>query len=194
MKNRLLILALLVFSLIFVSCTEEKMTFDEAREVLPTLVENSLSLNEIYFGYGFMPSAARELEEVAGYYYADCSKYGLYSVSEIKEATEAVFTPEYAALLYTSAFVGVSTEETVVPPKFIEGENGLMQSMNATVYDLADREYNFDTLNIVKSEKDRMTLSLESVAEGKTSRFELILVRTMGEDGTYTYRLDSPTY
>ena len=194
MKNRLLILALLVLALVFVSCGEEKMTFDEAREVLPTLVEKSLPLNEIYFGYGFMPSAAHELEEVAGYYYADCSKLGLYSISEIKDATVEVFTPEYAAILYAPAFDGVAAGETVVPPKFMEGEKGIMQSMSATVYDLPKREYRFDTLNIVKSEKDRMTLSLESEADGNVSRFEVILVRTKAENGGYTYRLDSPTY
>lgn len=194
MKNRLLILVLLVFAILLCSCGKDKIAFDEVKEVLPSLVENSASLNTIYFGYGFFPLADASLDEVSGYYYADCSGAGLYSISEIKEATEKVFTAEYAAVLYKNAFDGMADGETVVPPKYIEGAYGIMQSMDAVIYDLPDRKYNFDTLNIVKTDNDRMTVSLESEADGKKSRFELIVVRTENADGAYEYRLDSPTY
>lgn len=194
MKNRLLVFLTLVFVLFLVSCDRDRITFDEISEVLPELVENSKTINEIYFGHGFKPLADASLDEMMGYYYADCSECGLCSISEIKEATEKVFTKEYAGVLYEGAFIGLVSENVVISPKFIEGTYGLMQSMSADIYDLPDREYHYDTLNIVKSDKERIIVSLESVANDKVSKFEIIVVRSVDENGEYQYRLDSPTY
>ncbi|MBR5539135.1 MAG: hypothetical protein IKU61_04475 [Clostridia bacterium] len=194
MKNKLLLCLLLVLTVFLASCGKDKITFGEIKEVLPTLVENSKALNEIYFGIGFKPLGEGSLDELVGYYYVDCDEYGLYSVSDIKDATEKIFTKEYAALLYKGAFDGLVNENVIISPKYVEGTYGLMQSMRADVYDLCDREYHYDTLNIVKSDNERMTVSLESVADGNVSKFEMIVVRSVDENGDYQYRLDSPTY
>ena len=194
MKNRLLVFLTLILVLFLVSCDRDKITFDEVSEVLPTLVENAAPLNEIYFGYGFKPLADASLDEMIGYYYVDCEQYGLYSISEIKEATEKVFTKEYAGVLYEGAFTGLVSGNVVISPKYTEGTYGLMQSMGADIYDLPEREYHYDTLNIVRSDKERIVVSLESVANGKASKFEIIVVRTVNENGEFEYRLDSPTY
>lgn len=194
MKNRLLVFLTLILVLFLVSCDRDKITFDEVSEVLPSLVENAAPLNEIYFGYGFKPLADASLDEMIGYYYVDCEQYGLYSISEIKEATEKVFTKEYAGVLYEGAFTGLVSGNVVISPKYTEGTYGLMQSMRADIYDLPEREYHYDTLNIVRSDKERIVVSLESVANGKASKFEIIVVRTVNENGEFEYRLDSPTY
>lgn len=194
MKNRLLVFMTLILVLFLVSCDRDKITFDEVSEVLPSLVENAAPLNEIYFGYGFKPLADASLDEMIGYYYVDCEQYGLYSISEIKEATEKVFTKEYAGVLYEGAFTGLVSGNVVISPKYTEGTYGLMQSMSADIYDLPEREYHYDTLNIVRSDKERIVVSLESVANGKASKFEIIVVRTVNENGEFEYRLDSPTY
>ena len=195
MKNKIFALLLVIFIVLAASsCGKEGITFDEAREVLPTLVENSFLLNEIYFGHGFYPLSDAPLNDVSGYYYADCTECGLFSVADIKSATEKVFTKAYSEILYDSAFNSHSGEDGTTLPKYIDGSFGLMQSMSANIYHLERRDYRFDTLNIVKSEKDRMTISLECVECGKSSRVELILARIENMDGTYSYRLDSPTY
>ena len=195
LKNKVFAL-LLVILLVLVasSCDKDGITFEEAREVLPALVENSKVLNEIYFGHGFYPLSDATLNDVSGYYYADCTECGMFSVAEIKAETEKVFTKEYSEILYESAFNSSTGENGTTLPKYIDGSFGLMQSMSADIYGLCDREYHFDTLNIVKSGKDRVTLSLETVENGKISRFELILVRIENMDGSFSYRLDSPTY
>ncbi len=194
MKNKLLALLLVILSLTLVSCDKDKITFNEVKEVLPPLIEQARPLNEIYFGYGFLPLADASLDEMVGYYYADCEPYGLYSISDIKEATERVFTKEYAGVLYEGAFDGLVSGNVIISPKYTEGTYGLMQSMHADIYDLCEREYHYDTLNIVKSDKERITVSLESEADGVVSRFEIIVVRSVTESGEYEYRLDSPTY
>ena len=177
------------------ACADTRMTADEIKAVLPDLVENSVVLNEIYFGEGFPPtSEAAKAVNVSGYYYVDCEFLGFYSITEIKEATEKIFTPEYAALLYQTAFDGFATDDTVVAARYIEGELGLMQSMHSTVYELPERSYDYSTLQIVKNSKDRARITVETVADGDRSTVELIVVRTTDADGAYVYRLDSPTY
>lgn len=189
----LLLFACLVLS--FASCGKEKMTTEELKKVLPDLVENSVVLNEIYFGEGFPPtSEAGKDANVSGYYYVDCDFLGFYSITEIKEATEKIFTPEYAALLYQTAFDGFATDDTIVTARYIEGELGLMQSMHSTVYALPARSYDYSTLQITKGGTDRARITVETVADGDRSTVELIIVRTTAENGEYTYRLDSPTY
>lgn len=193
MKRKIFALLLCLFVLGFASCGKENITLDEVREVLPDLVKNSVVLNQIYFGEGFLPSADAGASPVGGYYYADSMRLGFAAIEEIKDATEQVFTPAYAALLYESAFDGISTGETVVAPRYIEGEMGILQSMGGTVYDLPTRVYHFDTLAIVEKGTERVTVSVETAANGETVTVELIVVRTGSEDG-YVYRLDSPTY
>lgn len=178
------------------ACDQKNMTAQELQAVLPALVENSVILNELYFGRGFIPDGDVQKDStIAGYYYVDCDYLGFYSITEIKEATEKVFTPEYAALLYASAFDGFATEDTVVSPRYTEGEMGLMQTIYSTVYDLPARVYDFSTLKIVKKGSTRATVRVETTANGETQMVELIVVRTyQAQDGTYEYRLDSPTY
>lgn len=178
--------------LVLTACGKENITEAEVQAVLPDLVENSFVLNEIYFGEGFVPDADLE-SNVSGYYYADSMALGFASVSEIKEATEAVFTPEYAAILYAAAFEGMLTETTVVAPRYVEGEMGILQSMHAAVYDLPAREYLYDTVQIVTKGSERTTISVDTVTGGETVTVQLLLVRTETADG-YKYRLDSPTY
>ena len=116
--------------------------------------------------------------------------------TRIVEATEQVFTPEYSVILYAAAFDGVVGEDGAVSlPRYAEGELGLMQYMGATVYDLADRSYDFETLKIKKSGRNRATVSIKTTdAQGGSATVELIVVRTLDEEGVEYYRLDSPTY
>lgn len=177
-------------------CAEDRIQESDVKAVLPGLIEASKPLNEIYFGYGFPPAA--EAMPEGGYYYVAGAHFGLYSISEIKEATERVFTAEYCQLLYTAAFDGAATEEMVSPPRFLEGELGLMQSTSSTTYILPEREYDYATLIIKKRARDRVTLQIDTRADDETQIVELILVRISNllPDGTTEtlWRLDSPTY
>ena len=196
MKNKLVAVALLLCLAATLAGCAKEFTKEEIKEVFPELVENSFVLNEIYFGEGFLPCGeAGKDSSVYGYYYVKEDQYGFHSISEIKEATEKIFTPEYAEILYKTAFDGLATGDTVVTPRYMEGELGILQSMSAVVYDLADRSYDYSTLQITKSSKDRVTVCVETVVDGDRYPVELIVVRYIDtETGERTYRLDSPTY
>ena len=206
LKRSLALLAFLCLVFVLTSCGEP-MTVEEIRVALPALIDASKPLNEIYFGDGFdVAGENSDVSAMGGYYYCDCEKYGLYSVTEIKEATEKVFTSDYAAILYLSAFEGISTDTAVEAPKYSEGELGLMQSLNADIYELPDRVYDYDSIKIVKEGKDSTTISISSTANDVTQDVEMVIVRYVDEsaptvtntDGenvpAYIYRLDSPTY
>lgn len=192
----ILFLCLFCIAAFLPGCAEDRIQESDVKAVLPGLIEASKPLNEIYFGYGFPPAA--EAMPEGGYYYVDGAHFGLYSISEIKEATERVFTAEYCQMLYTAAFDGAATEEMVSPPRFFEGELGLMQSTSSTTYILPEREYDYSTMIIKKRARDRVTLQIDTRADGETQIVELILVRISNLllDGTTEtlWRLDSPTY
>lgn len=195
-KRVFALFAVLALSLSLFGCTgSNRIDKRELVAHLPALIEASKPLNEIYFGEGFPPRGDATLPG-DGYFYADTTFFGLESIEQIKEATEQVFTPEYSAVLYAAAFDGLVGEDGAVSlPRYAEGELGLMQYMGTTVYSLLDRRYDFDTLKLKKSGKSRATVSIETEDEsGSRVTVELIVVRTIGEDGNASYRLDSPTY
>ncbi|MBQ1260448.1 MAG: hypothetical protein IIX96_00360 [Clostridia bacterium] len=189
-----LLLALLCISMSLVGCSEN-ITVDEIKEALPSLVEKSKILNEIYFGEGFkIDGSISDVKANGGYFYCDCTELELYSISEIKDFTEQIFTKEYAAVLYEAAFEGVTTDTSVEPPRYIEGEQGLMQRAADTIYSLPKREFDYNSVRVKKRSGNTVTFFISTSVDGVMSdTLTLILVRE-GSEGNYSYRLDSPTY
>lgn len=195
-KLKLLIATLTASVILFSLCScGAKITVEEIKEVLPALIDESKVLNEIYFGEGFKVDG--DISDVAangGYYYCDCESYGFYSISEIKEATEKVFTKEYATLLYQAAFDGIATDSAVEPARYREGEFGLMQRADGEKYVLPDREYDYSSLNVQKRNGNSITVRINTSVNGIMSDAVTLIVVREGIKGEYNYRLDSPTY
>ncbi len=206
LKIFLCLVSVLLVSLMLTACSP-KITVDELKNALPTLVDGSAVLNKIYFGEGFaVDGSISNVEKNGGYFYCDTEEVGLHSILEIKEATEKVFTAEYAAILYQAAFEGTSSDISVEGARFIEGEMGLMQKANADVYDIKERVFDYKSIEIIKGGSDRVTIKINTIANGKNELIEMVVARYVDEsapvvtdeDGkavpTYYYRLDSPTY
>lgn len=184
--------ALAILMLTLCSCAP-KITLEEVEEVLPELVEGSKVLNEIYFGEGFEATAGGE--SLGSYYLCDTSEYEFHSVLEIKEATEEIFSKDYAEVLYQAAFDGVSTDSAVKAPRFAEGDDGLMQNSSDEVYELEDRVFDYTSLAVKKSNSKKITVTVDTYISGeKDVTLELIVARYEDAEGEYYYRLDSPTY
>ncbi len=204
-KRLLSVAAAICLAFVFVSCGEP-ITADEIKGALPALIDASKPLNEIYFGEGFeILGEESSVSKNGGYYCCDTEKYGLNSIGEIKEATEKVFTKEYAAILYLSAFEGISSEAAVEAPKYSEGDAGLMQSVNADIYELPERTYDYGSIKIIKANAERATFNITSEVNGEKQVIEMVIARYSdgisestekgaGAVGAYIYRLDSPTY
>lgn len=192
MKRIKLILSLavcMILPLALIGCGE-KMTVEEIKEALPALLEESKVLNEIYFGNGFKIDAEKsDVVRDGGYFVCDGSEYNINSVSDIKSATEKVFTHEYSEILYEIAFSSEDGE-----PRFKNGDGVLLQKADDTGYVIFDREYEYSSIKIQSRKGNRTTVLINTTVNGVISdKLTLVIVRS-GSMGNYSYRLDGPTY
>ena len=195
----------------FAGCSKPKHTPDELRPILEDLLPRAAEINEIYFGEG-LPTT-RDVDVVRAFYetfdtdiqsisYTPVDPAcGYETVDDIKAATLAVFTPDYAAFLFDRAFNGISdlfdegleTEHrtTAVYAMYLEENGYLTKRVN-----LADdaiplgRTYDLDSLTVIRENESGVEVKLASLFDGQPSvEVKMWLVETA--DG---WRLDSPTY
>lgn len=199
MKRILPFLLASVLLLSLASCGGSGMSEDEIRDVYADLIEQSYILNDVYYGDG-LPFVNDEetMASLAGassrFSYMPVDETAPFtSEAEIREATAAVFTKSMCDHLYVLAFEGMSTDsdETVVYARYIEQNEILTVRI-----DLADealplgRVYNFDSMDIISQNKNRIVASFATEVDGETSvNVKITLTKT--ENG---WRLDSPTY
>ena len=201
------VLAVLLLLGACAACSKPKYTEDEIRAALEALIPASAELNEIYFGEG-LPIAGDE-EEYAEFYDSldsDMASLGYVPVAEdakyrteaeLRDATLAVFTEEYASFLFDRAFSGFSVsydDETTVNAvyaMYIETDGVLTKRIGAKDDAiLLGREYSIDGLVIARQKDNFVIVDVPTTREGQTSvTVRLKLVNTDGG-----WRLDSPTY
>ena len=210
-KARITCLALAVLLLSLTACSRPKHTPAELRPVLEELLPKSAEINEIYFGEG-LPTT-RDVDVVRAFYetfdtdiqsisYTPVDPAcGYETIDDIKAATLAVFTPDYAEFLFDRAFNGISdlfdegleTEHrtTAVYAMYLEENGYLTKRVN-----LADdaiplgRTYDLDSLTVIRENETGVEVKLASFLDGQPSvEVKMWLVET--SDG---WRLDSPTY
>ena len=195
----------------FAGCSKPKHTPDELRPILEDLLPRAAEINEIYFGEG-LPTT-RDVDVVRAFYetfdtdiqsisYTPVDPAcGYETVDDIKAATLAVFTPDYAAFLFDRAFNGISdlfdegleTEHrtTAVYAMYLEENGYLTKRVN-----LADdaiplgRTYDLDSLTVIRENESGVEVKLASFFDGQPAvEVKMWLVETA--EG---WRLDSPTY
>ena len=193
------------------ACSKPKHTADEMRGVLAELLPKSAELNEIYFGEGlptnrdedvvraFYESFDLDIEAIS-YEPVDTS-CGYETVDDIKEATLAVFTKDYAEFLFDRAFTGISalfdegtdTEHrtTAVYAMYLEQDGYLTKRLNLKDDAIPlGRTYDLESLEVLRENETGVQVRLKSFFDGQPSvDVELWLTET--DAG---WRLDSPTY
>ena len=204
------VLAALILVCGLASCGGGVHTEEEIRVALEELLPKSFELNEIYFGEGLPMSDDRSLvEEFYSIFDSDVEAINYHPVdpscgytteTDIREATLAVYTEDYAGYLFGRAFSGISATfnegqemeytSTAVYAMYIEQDGILTVRIN-----LADeaielgREYDLDGMELVTNEESFVVVKIPTVMNGKALDVKLRLVKTA--DG---WRLDSPTY
>ena len=116
-------LLLTIAALTLCSCGGSRYDPAELQSALDTLLPPSFELNEIYFGEGLPATDDQALiDELYGTFAANVKSLnyhpvaadcGYSSIEEIKAATEAVFTDDYAEYLYELAFSGIASDTAV---------------------------------------------------------------------------------
>ena len=202
-------IAVLLISVLLPSCSREKHTADEMREIAEPLIEKSAELNVIYFGEGlpltvdaaeaeaFYSSFDTDVESIS--YHPVDKSCGYESIDDIKNATLEVFTEDYSDYLFTLAFTGISDTvndgvgdktETSSYARYLEQSGMLTARIDLASEALTlGRVYHMDELEIVREKDDYVLVSIPTELDGNECDVELKLVLT--DDG---WRLDTPTY
>mgnify|MGYP002517798648 CR=1 FL=1 len=192
-----LLTAVMLFSL--ASCGGSGLSDDEIRDIYEGLIEQSYLLNDVFYGDGLpFTNDPETMAALAGaisrFSYMPVDKSAPFqSEAEIREATLAVFSQPMCDHLFTLAFEGMSTgdDETVVYARYIEQNEILTVRIDLAEEALPlGRVYDFDSMDILIEDKNRIVASFATEMDGKTSvRVKITLTKT--ENG---WRLDSPTY
>ncbi len=205
------IAAVLVLCAALTACSRPKHAPAELRPVPEELLPKSAEINEIYFGEG-LPTT-RDVDVVRAFYetfdtdiqsisYTPVDPAcGYETIDDIKAATLAVFTPDYAEFLFDRAFNGISdlfdegleTEHrtTAVYAMYLE-ENGYLTKRVNLAEDAIPlgRTYDLDSLTVLRENETGVEVKLASFLDRQPSvEVKMWLVETA--DG---WRLDSPTY
>lgn len=193
MKKLILsVLSVLIFCTLLTSCGDVGYTEDEIRETAKNLIESSYEINEIYFGEGLPVTGEDSVGSRLYTPVTDDCKY--HSTSEIKAATEKVYTADYCKILFKTGFEGTSleSEENVRYARFIDDFDGRLTARK----DLAEsaitrgRTFDYDSAEIVKMKKDRAEITYITHVDGEK---DLSVTVTLLKDES-GWRLDTPTY
>jgi hypothetical protein len=205
-NNRLIsILALALVAImmlsVFTSCSGQAPEIESLRERFVYLIEESKQLNILFFGSGLPvyrrdePLSNRKMvyfvDETAGYNrIMDNSPY--FSIDEMKQACENVYSNDYREDLYESAFDGVMTGESSAYVRFYDNGRWLCQNVNATNFKLSERIYDYSTMQVIEPyAEDYINVSIESYTLADSTR-RLVYLSFIYENGNWY--LDSPTY
>ena len=196
-----LMLAVILTLAVFTSCSSEAPDIDGVKERFVYLIEESKQLNTLFFGSGLPvyrrdePLSDRKMvyfvDDIAGYNrIMDNSPY--FSIDEIKQACENVYSTDYREDLYESAFDGVMTGETSAYVRFYDNGQWLCQNVNATDFKLSERIYDYSTMSVIEpSAEDYINVSIESYTLADPTRRTVYLSFIYENENWY---LDSPTY
>lgn len=118
--------------------------------------------------------------------YASVSEEAKYqSVDELKTALSEVFTEDYLAVIYNTAFGGVSADEGSIGAKFGEDGDGLYVYPTATEGFAAPREFDLSGASVIK----KMRFMAEVLVPHENGDVNVVLVY---DDGKWL--IDSPLY
>ena len=184
-----------------VSCSGRAPELEDVRERFIYLIENSKDINTIYFGSG-LPVYDRDgvIANEKGVYYND--QYPAYNrvmeissfltIDEMKQKSNEIYSTEYMADLYETAFDGVMTGSSSAYLRFLETSDWIYQNRYATDYNLSKRIYDYSTMKIVKpSNGEYVNITIDSYTlEDRTVKS--VLLTFVYERGNWY--LDSPTY
>ena len=174
---------------------------DDVKERLVYLIEESKELNVIFFGVG-LPVFRREsaLSDRKMIYVSDnLSGYDRLSensqhvtIDSIKYAAEQVYSEEYLAAVYESAFDGILTNNDGAYLRLYDDGNYLYQNTDLYGFTVNERIYDYSTMEIIApSSADYINVTVESYSVGNSERITITLSFTFERGDWY---LDCPTY
>ncbi len=194
--GRLIVSALVAALLLSLTSCGKAPTEDEAKKIAEELIKASCELNAIYFGEG-MPHS----EPAATSIYADVTDDAPYlTEDELRAATSAVFTENYAESIFSVYLGGYSDEDTgdVIFPRYVENGDRLTINLNIEPLVEKERTYDFSTAVLKKCRSKLIVIEYTTLIDGKEDCKVEVTLRLVNvtKDGEKVkeWRVDSPTY
>ena len=173
------------------------------RGEIESLITASQEINSILFGEGL--DVDERLESPYENYKCVSFETGFFSVADIKEAAEKVYTLDYLEPLYEVTFTGKydSVAGSIIRARYMDSEGLLLKHIPVSereeekeekdpndILGSETRTYDFSTIEIIKpSRADYVTFTIMSEKKGISDKITLAIALTT--DG---WRLDYPTY
>ena len=179
----------------------EPPELSEVRERFIYLIEESKELNTVLFGEGL--PVYRDGEELAerkmvyynnntGNYYLVNEKSPFLTVDSIKMSIERIYSKEYSADIYESAFDGIMTGAASAYVRFYDNGSNLCQNKNASVFNITERIYDYSSMTMVEpSSGDYVNIEIDSYTVDDPTVQRLKLSFVFQNNNWY---LDSPSY
>ena len=196
------VLIILTIALSTVSCSQNAPELEDVKDRMVYLIEGSKKINTLFFGKG-LPVYDREsiLSEELGVYYND--QYAAYnrvlegsgylSDEQMKDEAEKIYSEEYLAAIYETAFDGFITGNSAAYIRFYETSDWLFQNREAVDFNFKERIYDYSTIEIVKPSSDKyINITIESYSIDNPTKREKISLGFAFERGNWY--LDTPTY
>lgn len=180
---------LIILAMVLMSCRigSADITDADARQILSELIPKAAELNEIFLGKGLEPSEYLDTGIAVAQRYIEVSADCPYqTVGELASAAESVFSSEYCAILFESAFYGTDDFN----PRYSESESGVLQiNVNDEGHKLRTVLYP-ETASVKNKFDGRTAVSIQAEFDGKP--YDDVIVYLVNENGSWL--IDSPTY
>lgn len=195
-----LVLVAATLCLTLASCSQPP-ELDSVYDRFVELIEGSREVNILFFGVGLpVYERGQELsEKIMVYSGFGESQYDhvmentpYLTIEAMKAAAELVYSSEYLAALYETAFDGVLVGETSYV-RYYEDSEWIYQNTYAESYVLSERIYDYGTMEIVEpSNATYVNVDIESYTIDKPENRQTVRLSFTYENGNWY--LDSPTY
>ena len=204
-KTKILSLLLVIvctLSILSLSSCNKKYDEEEVLTAAKTLLKEAELLNVIYYGSGVQ---YYENDRANGNYREANSEHlrelGFSTVDELMILTEKTFSDNYSDLLYSTIIYGLKDDTSVITAAryyqaYDEETNDSYMMVNSkfTVMFKDSIEYDYNSLKVEKSSKEKVYVSVEATvtnSEGASQKTTVTITLVEEDDG---WKIDNPTY
>lgn len=199
-----LIISLVLTVTVFTSC-DRKYDENEVKAAAEKLIEDSILLNEIFWGDGLVHYDDKNYSD--GDYYAAIEAYhyrlGFTTVAELRALTEKTFSKEYTELIASTVFSEIyDGEEVVHTSRYYQKYSAYDQTtpecimVNAKWKKLLYGEvaYDYSTLTVTHSDDEVVFVTVDATVtlDGENPKTKNIEIGLIEEDAGW--RIHTPTY
>ena len=199
----LILIAVLIPSLF--SCGDIKYDENEVKTAAKKLIEESILLNDIYFGEGIPYIDDKNNSDGVFYMALDSYLYliGFSTVAELMDLTSKTFSKSYCNQIYSTVLDTIQDEDkAIILPRYYQkysvGDATTPECImvNSTYRQLlfGDVEYDYDSITVIGAEDDTVYITVHATVKLDAYDPQTREIRIALVDEGKGWRIDSPTY